>query len=391
MADITIPDYAQGTDYTSILTDYLGNVRDDVDKREGSLIWDAGSPCCIEIAKAYVYLQVMMLNCFAATAEEPFMDYKAEEIGLERDGATYAYRLGVFKDGNEGPMQLALSTSFSTVDEADITNFIVDSVYTLEGATVPGSYILKCAKAGVIGNQYFGNITPVSPINGLASAELTDILIPGEDRQSTESLRTEYFSKMSTKAFSGNIAHYREEVLKIDGVGACQIYPRLVTDTNIVISILDSTYSKPSELLVNRVAEIMDPYYADADYRGKGLGVAPIDHYTTIKGAVDVTLDISCDITLKASYTIEQVTPLVESSIEALLLEIRKEWGVADELNNYALKIYIAKIQSSVLATTGVDNVANVKLNNATADITLTETKVTQQIPVKGTVTLNVV
>ena len=70
-SDLTTPDYTQDTDYSSILSNYLGNVRSDVDKREGSVIWDAGAPCCIEIAKAYIYLQTMILNCFASTAEEP--------------------------------------------------------------------------------------------------------------------------------------------------------------------------------------------------------------------------------------------------------------------------------------------------------------------------------
>ena len=36
-----IPDYVDEQDYEYILASYLGNVRDDVDKREGSIIWDS--------------------------------------------------------------------------------------------------------------------------------------------------------------------------------------------------------------------------------------------------------------------------------------------------------------------------------------------------------------
>ena len=66
-----VPDYVDEQDYEYILARYLGNVRDDVDKREGSIIWDSGAPLCIELAIAYLYVQVMVLNCFAASAPFP--------------------------------------------------------------------------------------------------------------------------------------------------------------------------------------------------------------------------------------------------------------------------------------------------------------------------------
>ena len=392
MSEITTPDYIQDTDYSKILSDYLGNVRNDVDKREGSIIWDAGAPCCIEIAKAYVYVQMMILNCFASTAEAPFMDYRAEEVGLDRDEATYAYRLGIFTDGEEQPFAVPIGTEFSTVDQATLTNFSVDSVYVKDGATVPGSYVLKCETAGVIGNQYFGTMTPVYSVNGLANAEITDILVPGQDPQTTDSLRSEYFSKVKTSAFSGNIAHYRDAVKSIQGVGACQIYPRVLTDSNIVISIIDSTYAKPSDLLVKNVQNALDPYHDNADYKGKGLGIAPLDHYVDVVACTEYVVNVTADITLKNNYTLAQVTSLLEASVENYLLSLRKIWAESDEFNNYTLKkVYVSKIQSALLNTTGIDNVTNVKLNNGTVDIDLTQAKNLQHLPVKGTLTTNVI
>lgn len=390
-SNITIPDYIQDTDYSSILTSFLGNVRSDVDKREGSIIWDAGSPCCIEIAKAYVYLQIMILNCFAATAEEPFMDYKAEEVGLERDEATYAYRLGIFKDGEEQPFALSIGTQFSTVNESVLTNFEVNSVYSVDGVTVPGSYILKCTKAGSIGNQYVGAITPVFSINGLASATLTDVLIPGEDRQGTESLRAEYFNRVKTKSFSGNIPQYREFVTKVDGVGACQIYPRRIDDSKIVISIIDSSYNKASEILVDKVATMLDPYYDNEEYAGMGLGQAPMDHYTQVVSCTDKVLNITADVTLKSGVSLEQALPGINQVIDDYLLDCRKKWADSDELNNYALTIFIARVQSAILSAPSVENVTSVLINEEAADVVLVQTKAIQEIPIKGTVTINVV
>lgn len=220
-----VPDYIDEQDYEYILARYLGNVRDDVDKREGSIIWDSGAPCCIEIAIAYMYLQSMILNAFAASAQSPFLELRCEEQGITRDPATYAKRLGVFTNGQGGPYSLVMGTEFSTISETNLVNFRVIEVYTENGITVPGSYILQCTEAGTIGNEYFGEIVPVLNLTGLATATLTDILVPGENDQDIEELRAEYFETVNQKPFGGNITEYRQFVEAIDGVGGTQIYP----------------------------------------------------------------------------------------------------------------------------------------------------------------------
>ena len=50
-----------------------------------------------------------------------------------------------------------------------------------------GTYKVQCESAGSIGNQYFGPMVPIEYIRGLQSAELTQVLIPGEDEESTSS------------------------------------------------------------------------------------------------------------------------------------------------------------------------------------------------------------
>ena len=383
----SIPDYMEDTDYEVILSNYLGNVRDDVDKREGSIIWDAGAPCCIEIAKAYVYLYAMVLNCFASTAEAPYIDYRAEEVGLERDKSTYASRLGTFTDGNNAPFSIAMGTSFSTINETTLVNFTITSVYTVDGVTVPGSYILKCDTAGTVGNEYFGAIVPVHNINGLATATLTDILIPGEEQENTETLRLEYFRRVKTKSFNGNVAAYKELVTSIEGVGSCQVYPAVLGDMTIKLSILDSNYNKASETLVTNVAKALDPYYDDSNYAGQGLGLAPIDHKTVAVTGTELTVNISATLTLDSGVTLQAILPTLTANIESYFLQLRKGLAEGDELNKYKCSVYLAKIQSYIVNTQGVANITNLKLNNVASDVVLTETKALQQIPIKGVLT----
>ena len=383
-----VPDYIDEQDYEYILARYLGNVRDDVDKREGSIIWDSGSPCCIEIAIAYMYLQSMILNAFAASAQSPFLELRCEEQGITRDPATYAKRLGVFTNGQGGPYSLVMGTEFSTISETNLVNFRVIEVYTENGITVPGSYILQCTEAGTIGNEYFGEIVPVLNLTGLATATLTDILVPGENDQDIEELRAEYFETVNQKPFGGNITEYRQFVEAIEGVGGTQIYPVWNGGGTVKISFIDSSFNAPSSTLIQEVQKAVDPHYND-EYAGMGLGTAPIGHVVTVVGATEFKVDIVASIELEQGYTLQQIQPSIKDSIEEYFLNLRKNWKKADDLNNYSVEIIIARVRSAILNTIGVKNITDCTLNGDTVDIVLTEDSTLQQLPVTGDITIN--
>jgi uncharacterized phage protein gp47/JayE len=383
-----IPDYVDEQDYEYILASYLGNVRDDVDKREGSIIWDSGAPCCIEIAKAYLYLQAMMGNVFAATAHGTFLEMRCEEQGIKKDPATKAKRLGVFKDGAGQPYSVSLGTQFSTVGETNLVNFTVIEVFSNEGQTVPGSYILECTEAGVIGNQYFGEIVPVLNLNNLAEATLSDVLIPGEDEQDEEEIREEYFEVVNQKPFGGNITEYRQFVESIEGVGTCQVYPTWNGGGTVKIAIIDSSYNVPSSTLIEKVQKDVDPHYND-EYAGMGLGMAPIGHVVTVTGANKFLVNVATTVELMKGYTLEQVKPNIKTSIDNYLSSLRKDWDKSDDLNNYGLKIIIARVRGAILNTPGVENITSCTLNGEAQDIELQEDKFIQQLPILGEVTIN--
>lgn len=383
-----VPDYIDEQDYEYILARYLGNVRNDVDKREGSIIWDSGAPCCIEIAIAYMYLQSMILNAFAASAQSPFLELRCEEQGITRDPATYAKRLGVFTNGQGGPYSLVMGTEFSTISETNLVNFRVIEVYTENGITVPGSYILQCTETGTIGNEYFGEIVPVLNLTGLATATLTDILVPGENDQDIEELRAEYFETVNQKPFGGNITEYRQFVEAIDGVGGTQIYPVWNGGGTVKISFIDSSFNAPSSTLIQEVQKAVDPHYND-EYAGMGLGTAPIGHVVTVVGAAEFKVDIVASIELEQGYTLQQIQPSIKDSIEEYFLNLRKNWKKADDLNNYSVEIIIARVRSAILNTIGVKNITDCTLNGDTVDIVLTEDSTLQQLPVTGDITIN--
>ena len=57
----------------------------------------------------------------------------------------------------------------------------------------------------------------------MKTAQLTEILIPGEDEEDTEVFRQRYFDSFNEQSFGGNRAAYIETVKKIDGVGNLKV------------------------------------------------------------------------------------------------------------------------------------------------------------------------
>ena len=55
----------------------------------------------------------------------------------------------------------------------------------------------------------------------------------------------------------------------------------------------------------------------------------------------------------------------------------------------YAANVYLARITAAIVGVTGVVNATGVQLNGGAADLTLTETGASQQVPITGTVTLS--
>lgn len=95
---------------------------------------------------------------------------------------------------------------------------------------------------------------------------------------------------------------------------------------------------------------------------------------------------------MAAGYEIGQITPVVETAINEYLLNIRKLWAkpVVYGGVEYAANVYRAQIVAAIVGVAGVLNVEEVKLNNAAQDLILTETGIKQEVPVLGTVILNV-
>lgn len=375
--------------YKYLMSLALSFVDDSLDKREGSIIYDALAPACYVLADYYMQLYQVVKNSFAVTATGEWLDQRVKESGITRREATAAVKRADFTDDAGQAAVVRIGTRWSTVSSTNPIKYRVTAQYEQNGAPVAGAYELTCETLGTIGQEYTGPIIPVDFVQGVAAATMSTTLIPGRDAETDDELRERYFEEMSAKAFGGNISDYRNKTREIIGVGDLQIYPVWNGGGTVKLSIVDTAFRAASDEFVQEVQNLIDPVNASG-VQGDGLGIAPIDHKVTVVAPEEVTVNITASIVLQVPYEVGQVQPAVEQAIEAYMVELRHDWATPNEFNEYALSVYASRITAAIVGVPGISNVTNVRLNGTAADITLQQTGQKQQIPVKGTVTLNV-
>ena len=385
-----IGDYLDKYTFKYLMESALDNVPDSLDKREGSIIYDALAPACYELAEYYMELKKILENTFASTAGNEYLDLRAAEQGLERYAASYAVKRGDFLTPSGNPAVIPIGSRFSVISDTLNINYIVTEAYRDEfGAVVPGAYRMTCEEIGTQGNSYTGPLIPITYIQNLKSATMTDLILPARDIETDEELRTRYFLTINEKPFGGNLAQYDEELKAIDGVGEVQIYPVWNGGGTVKCSIIDAEYNAISTDFINTIQNMIDPENAQG-VQGAGLGLAPIGHQVTITTPSEVAINIETTIVLINGYNLPQIESLIGQAIAEYLLTLRKAWGIGDDLNQYTLAIYIARINSAILSVSGVANVTDTLINGFAEDLILEQSAANQELPQLGTVMINI-
>lgn len=382
--------FLQKYSYEYLLNEALSRVPDTVDKREGSIIRDALSPACYEVAKAILYLGDIIEQTYIETSNGIWLDGRVLEGNIVREPATQAQKLGIFKDTLGNPVSISIGQTFSTVGDT-ILNYTVQKPYTDEGGdVVAGSYVLTCNTYGAVGNSYMGRIVPNDYIEKLASAEITTLLYPGEDEESDDSLRARYLASINKAAFGGNVAQYVQWAKDISGIGGVQVYPVWAGGGTVKLSIIDTDYNICSEEFCKTVLEMFDPENSGADNtRGLGYGIAPIGHKVSVVTPIERVINVTGKITVLPGYNLSNLQPKIEESINNYIMELRRAWDGMTSDNEYLVTVYLGRVLYAILSVEGVSSAYELKLNDTETDVKLTENKTTQELPTLGMVTLN--
>lgn len=343
--------------YEVILQRMLDAVPNSIDKREGSIIYNALAPAAVELQNMYIQLDVVLNESFADTQSRDYLIKRCAERGIIPESATKAVLQGEFN------MDIPIGSRFSLDD----LNYIATEKIST------GVFKMEVETSGTVGNEKIGTLIPIEYIDGLTSAELTEILIPGEDEEDTEVLRQRYFDSLESQAYGGNVADYKAKTKALDGVGGVKVYPVWDGGGTVKLVIVDSTFDVPSTALIDDVQEAVDPVAS----AGEGLGFAPIGHVVTVAGVTGTTVNITTTITYEDGYVWADIEPYVEDIIDEYFTELSETW----EDETY-LVVRIAQIESRVLGITGVLDIASTTINAVAENLILDA----DSIPVRGVI-----
>lgn len=342
--------------YEEIMTRMLDRVRTtypEVDTREGSLIYTAIAPCALELSIMYTELDRVLEEVFAESASLEYLEKRTAERGITQRLASNAIMQGNFD------VVVPVGTRFSL---GDLNYVVIDS---------ENSH-LRCETAGTEPNNITGMLTPIDNVRGLNIAEITGCVIPGEDDEDVESLRSRYFSSLTTQSYGFNAQQYREVVNDMDGVGATRVIPVWNGGGTVKLVILDSKFASPSPTLVDTVQAAIDPL----ENQGVGMGLAPIGHTVTVVGAHETPINIECTFEYMDTHSWETVKDDVCKVLDSYFTNLSKNWETE------SITVRITHINNALISVTGIEDVRGTKLNGSTNNVTLD----VDCVPIRGTV-----
>ncbi|GAA0181419.1 baseplate J/gp47 family protein [Clostridium sediminicola] len=345
--------------YEEILKRMLERVPDNIDKREGSIIYNALAPAAFELAQMYFSIESSLSLVFAHTSNGEYLDKRCAEMGVYRKKETKAARKGEFNTN------IPIGTRFG-IDE--LTYKVVECIEE-------NSYKMECEKAGEVGNTQFGTLLPIDYVKDLTTAKLTDILIPGEDTETDEELLMRFTTRVQKSSTSGNIYHYLEWANEVDGVGGARILPLWNGNNTLKILVAGGDMQPASSELISSVQEYLDP-----NSEGLGKGKAPIGAFCTVQAPESITIDISADISGVSS---DNVTATFTKKLKEYFQDlIVKDWQMKD-----SYVVSYAKIGAILLEA--IDEAGGIDYSNITVNSYTSNIQMTENIPVVGRVTLN--
>lgn len=329
--------------YENILADMLSRVTSDVDKREGSVIYDALAPCAYQLAQTYFLLNNYIDLVSGDTAVGEYLDRVVADYGITRKAATYAVR----QINTTGVVTIGTRWG------------LADTTYVVTELISANVYKAQCEQLGVIGNQYSGILDNIDNVAGI-TATLTSILISGADEETDDNLRARFYAQIQSPSTSGNADNYKEWALEVPGVGDAKVFPLWNGAGTVKVLVVDSNMAIDAALPATVAAYIET--------------VRPIGAAVTVGSPTSQTIGVTVNVVLDGT----QLLADVQTTFIAALTEYLKDTVFETYSVSYA------RIGSILLATAGVQDYNSLLINGGTANITIGN----EEMPIAGSVTL---
>ena len=359
----------------------LDNVPDDIDQREGSIVFDALAPAAMAMAQQSLQMANIIRQSYIKTAQGEFLDYRAVEHGTARYAATQTEVKAKFLDSDGNAINnVQIGDQFASIGETPI-------FYTVQKINDDLTGELTADDPGTTANSYIGQILPVTSNDSLSWAEITEIVAPARDEETDDHLRERLLKADDWVAYGGNVADYLSMLSKINEVGAGQVYPVWNGPGTVKLVILNNNLMPASADLVKKVKNLIDP----EDREALGYGLAPIDHQVTVVAPSILTVNVASTVTIDSKQNADTVKAKIKEAVENYFQLLRQSWNTVDPKTGrgYSQTVYRSKILSQIMSVEGVINASVPVLNGTDGDIALTFNNQTSELPILGEVVLD--
>lgn len=257
----TLPNYLQDQTEETIRQRMLDSLPSDLDKSEGSFIWDAVVPTAIELAQAAIWAQEVLRRGFAGTTFGAYLDLRCEEHGLTRRAPVKAKGQVQFTGtpGTVVPAGIRVATPADRVTGTSSVEFLTKASITLDETGVAIADV-EAVQAGISGNIPTGSISlVVTPVNGVVGVTNPAAFTGGIDTESDESLLARYLQRVRSPSSSGNKADYINWSSEVQGVGGVSVVPVKYGPGTVSVALLGLDKVPASQELVDAVQDYIAP------------------------------------------------------------------------------------------------------------------------------------
>lgn len=311
--------------FEKILGEMLGHVLDrnpELDTRTGSIIYTALAPIALELETVYHNMDMVLEETFLDTASKEYLIKHGNQIGVELNDATQGHYTAEFD------VDVPVGSRFN-LDQFNY--YVISKLADPDQEHKYYTFEMVCETPGSEPNGYLGTLTPITYVANITHAELTSVIVYGEDEEDTESFRDRIKTHITNPSINGNVSQYDEWLIEYDGIGKYKVLPCWNGTNTVKLMVLSSENTSASKELIAEVQKYFDPPTStindnpsDSTYpqgRGMGNGQAPIGAIVTVSTATEVPVAINCKLALKDGYSSPVgVQESVKKYLESILL-----------------------------------------------------------------------
>jgi len=362
-----LPEYLNDQTFEIILQRMLDAIPDDIDKSEGSFIYDVLASVAAELAQAAIWAQEVLRRGFAQTTFGQYLDLRCAEHGLTRKPAVKATGQVVFT-GIPGTV-IPVGTQMSTVgSEATPAIFFATTEEVTIGEDGTATANIEAVKAGTSGNVAAGAISLLAqPLSGVVEVTNPEPTSGGTDEESDEELLQRLLERMQRPPDTGNKYDYVRWAKEVPGVGDAICIPLWNGPGTVKVVIVDSNGAPASQELIEAVQDYISP----APETGEGR--APIGANVTVSAPETVPINVSATLSYTQGYDPATVQAAVEEAVESYINSLK----IGEDVKYFG-------IANAIYITPGVEDCIDLLVNGGTDNVAVSD----EEKAIKGAVTL---